>query len=185
MIDLHWHSSEYEWVERVHQLLLDLARACLGDIPKLPMHVAQQARPMAEMATRLLDEARHRGIEKTQWYHYPELVWTDETRMLFLELAQVYLSDSPKLPEDTSGRALQLAERAQSLIENAPSEMPETPPDLEGDEAEDPSPSVLLSILKDRLQQQQVGSPNADAPEWQQLFNLLDVAQGLYQRLKR
>ncbi|MDC0832171.1 hypothetical protein POG22_03985 [Geitlerinema sp. CS-897] len=195
-IDLNWQSSEYEWIELVRQLLLELARACLGDLPKLPMHVAQQARPMAETAGRLLDEARSRGIVEAQWQHYPELAWTHDARKLFLELAQVYLSDLPKLPENASIRALDLAERAQTLLEqpmdsasdssssqphpSPPSEA--TPPPTE--KLDRATPSTLLNLLKSRLEQQRVHSRNPDAPEWQQLLNLLDVARGLYHNLK-
>ncbi|MGC9505446.1 hypothetical protein [Baaleninema sp.] len=200
-IDLNWQSSEYEWIELVRQLLLELARACLGDLPKLPMHVAQQARPMAETAGRLLDEARSRGIAEAQWKHYPELAWTHDARKLFLELAQVYLSDLPKLPDNASIRALDLAERAQTLLENpmdsasessssdssqenpTPSQTAETTPS-HGENLENASPSKLMSLLKGRLEQQRSRSSNPDAPEWQQLLNLLDVAQGLYRNLK-
>ncbi|WP_017663509.1 hypothetical protein [Baaleninema simplex] len=190
-IDLNWQSSEYEWIELVRQLLLELARACLGDLPKLPMHVAQQARPMAETAGRLLDEARSRGIVEAQWQHYPELAWTHDARKLFLELAQVYLSDLPKLPENASIRALDLAERAQTLLEQpmaSASDAAESPPldttPPPTEKLDRATPSTLLNLLKSRLEQQRVHSHNPDAPEWQQLLNLLDVARGLYHNLK-
>lgn len=195
MTNLNWNAAEYEWVERVRQLLLELARACLGDIPKLPMHVAQQARPTAERAAHLLEEARDRGLAESDWQRVPELRWTDDARKLFFELAQMYLSDRPKLPENTSSRALELSERAQHLLErptqdeltDEPSSAPTTAATTETSSppaSETPHPGILLDRLKDALHEQRARSRNTNAPEWQQLFSLIDLAQGLYQRLK-
>lgn len=186
MTKLNWHSSEYEWVEKVRQLLLELARACLGDIPTLPMHVAQQARPTASAAAKLLDEARDRGLSESDRSHIPELRWTEDTRKFFFELAQTYLSDRPKLPENTSSRALELSERAQSLLENPTSSNPESAPSSAPatNYDETPNPAVLFDKLRDALEQQRTKSINADAEEWQQLSSLIDLARGLYQRLK-
>jgi hypothetical protein len=198
MTNLNWQPSEYEWVEQVRQLLLDLARSCLGDVPKLPMHLAQKARPTAEQATRLLESARDRGLGEPQWQQMQELAWVADVRQLFLELAQVYLSDLPRLPENLSARSLSLSERAQRLLDHPTAEdfHPQaTPPDLGQAErptetrasesmTETETPGALLRRLKQSLRHQRKTSSKADSAEWQQLFNLLDLAESLYQRLK-
>ncbi|KPQ36005.1 MAG: hypothetical protein ACLFM4_02675 [Phormidium sp.] len=194
MTNLNWQPSEYEWVEQVRQLLLDLARSCLGDVPKLPMHLAQKARPTAEQATRLLESARDRGLGEPQWQQIQELAWVADVRQLFLELAQVYLSDLPRLPENLSARSLSLSERAQRLLDHPTAEdfHPQaTPPgpDKTGTGAaattvEMENPGELLRHLKQSLRQQRNTSSKADAAEWQQLLNLLDLAESLYHRLK-
>lgn len=198
MTNLNWQPSEYEWVEQVRQLLLDLARSCLGDVPKLPMHLAQKARPTAEQATRLLESARDRGLGEPQWQQIQELAWVADVRQLFLELAQVYLSDLPRLPENLSARSLSLSERAQRLLDHPtaedfhPQATPPGPGQTErqtetgaaGSMAETETPGALLRQLKQALRHQRKTSSKADSAEWQQLLNLLDLAESLYHRLK-
>ncbi|NMG57049.1 hypothetical protein E1H12_00590 [Geitlerinema sp. P-1104] len=194
MTNLNWQPSEYEWVEQVRQLLLELARSCLGDTPKLPMHLAQKVRPTAETATQLLDSARDRGLAESQWSQVPELAWTADVRALFLELAQVYLSDLPQLPDNLSARSLNLSGRAQQLLEHptakdfhpqaAPPGSKTFPKDPSPVEEDLPNPGQLISQLKQSLRQHRSRSPKGDAAEWQQLLNLLDLAESLYQRLK-
>ncbi|WP_159783471.1 hypothetical protein [Sodalinema gerasimenkoae] len=194
MTNLNWQPSEYEWVEQVRQLLLELARSCLGDTPKLPMHLAQKVRPTAETATQLLNSARDRGLAESQWSQVQELAWTADIRTLFLELAQVYLSDSPQLPDNLSARSLSLSGRAQQLLEHPTAKdfHPQAAPpgsgkvQTEPDPAKEdlPQPGQLLSQLKQSLRHHRRHSPKADAAEWQQLLNILDLAESLYQRLK-
>ncbi|OAB57693.1 hypothetical protein AY600_07140 [Phormidium willei BDU 130791] len=198
MTNLNWQPSEYEWVEQVRQLLLDLARSCLGDVPKLPMHLAQKARPTAEQATRLLESARDRGLGEPQWQQIQELAWVADVRQLFLELAQVYLSDLPRLPENLSARSLSLSERAQRLLDHPTAEdfhpqatppglgQAESPTETQASESmtETETPGALLRRLKQSLRHQRQTSSKADSAEWQQLLNLLDLAESLYQRLK-
>ncbi|MFO8039266.1 MAG: hypothetical protein R6U67_07425 [Sodalinema sp.] len=194
MTNLNWQPSEYEWVEQVRQLLLDLARSCLGDVPKLPMHLAQKARPTAEHATRLLESARDRGLAEPQWQQIQELAWVADVRKLFLELAQVYLSDLPRLPENLSARSLSLSERAQRLLDHPTAEdfHPQATPPGPGKTGtgaaesmtETETPGALLRQLKQSLRHHRKTSSKADSAEWQQLFNLLDLAESLYQRLK-
>lgn len=194
MTNLNWQPSEYHWVEDVRQLLLELARSCLGDVPKLPMHLAQKVRPTAEKATQLLDSARDRGLAESQRSQVQELAWTADVRTLFLELAQVYLSDLPQLPDNLSARSLSLSGRAQQLLEHPTAKdfHPQAAPPGSGKEptgsdsaSEDlPQPGQLLSQLKQSLRQHRHHSSKGDAAEWQQLLNLLDLAESLYQRLK-
>lgn len=192
MTNLNWQPSEYEWVEQVRQLLLDLARSCLGDVPKLPMHLAQKARPTAEQATRLLESARDRGLAEPQWQQIQELAWVADVRKLFLELAQVYLSDLPRLPDNLSARSLSLSERAQRLLDHPTAEdfHPQATPPGPGKtrtgtaRSMTENPGELLRHLKESLQQHRNASSKADSAEWQQLFNLLDLVESLYQRLK-
>ncbi|NER04079.1 MAG: inorganic pyrophosphatase, partial [Okeania sp. SIO3C4] len=43
-------SDSLEWVEKVRQLLLDLSRASLADIPRLPVSMGQRSLSLAETA---------------------------------------------------------------------------------------------------------------------------------------
>lgn len=45
-----------EWVEKVRQLLLDLSRASLSDIPKLPVSMGQRSLVLAETAKEINDK---------------------------------------------------------------------------------------------------------------------------------
>jgi hypothetical protein len=50
MNNYHYHHSDIDWVEKVHQLLVEIARASLSDQPKLPENVAERALPLANKA---------------------------------------------------------------------------------------------------------------------------------------
>ncbi|NJN61285.1 MAG: hypothetical protein HC795_06940 [Coleofasciculaceae cyanobacterium RL_1_1] len=210
MTDLHWSTKEFEWVAQVRQVLLDLARACLGDSPVVPMGLAQKAMPTAEQARQILETARNRGLTEATWAQYPPLQWTESARLLFIEIAELYLSDRPALPENLSERALILASTAQDLLEDAhPLKMDEvdednvipstatTTNDSPSNSIADPGatssttsstitetePRVLMSHLHRSLKHEWADSPRGNVPEWQQLLTLLEVMQGLYDRI--
>lgn len=222
MTDLHWSTKEFEWVAQVRQVLLDLARACLGDSPVVPMGLAQQAMPTAEQARQILETARNRGLTEATWAQYPPLQWTESARLLFIEIAELYLSDRPALPENLSERALILASTAQDLLEDAhPLKMDEVDednvipstatttndspsnPEAASDSSRDSSrdlnrdlsrdlsldmtseaePRVLMSHLHRSLKREWAESSRGNVPEWQQLLTLLEVMQGLYDRI--
>ncbi len=48
MNNYNYHHSDIDWVEKVHQLLVEIARASLSDQPKLPQNVAERALPLAK-----------------------------------------------------------------------------------------------------------------------------------------
>lgn len=216
MTDLHWSPKEFEWVAQVRQVLLDLARACLGDSPVVPMQLAQQATPTAERARQLLETARNRGLTEATWAQYPPLQWTEEARSLFIEIAELYLSDRPTVPDNLSERALELASTAQDLIQAAQSVKTEevdeaietsstsvTTTDELGSTSEatvstanvtgasalsdaasgETDPRVLMGRLHRSLKREWADSPRDNVPEWQQLLTLLEVMQGLYDRI--
>ncbi len=208
MTDLHWSTKEFEWVAQVRQVLLDLARACLGDSPVVPMGLAQKAMPTAEQARQLLEAARNRGLTEATWAQYPPLQWTENARLLFIEIAELYLSDRPAFPENLSERALELASTAQGLLEDAhPVKMDEvgeenTAPSTtttttttittnlsSSTPAADPSatsesePRVLMGRLHRSLKREWADSPRDNVPEWRQLLTLLEVMKGLYDRI--
>jgi hypothetical protein len=185
MNNLKWQSAELEWVEQVRHLLLELARASLADIPKLPDNLAQKALPPIEQGQAILDAASQNGISESKWDQYPELEFVTQVRQLLLELTKISLSERPRLPDNLSLRSLDLAEKAQEISEtleeamNAPAavSVPDAVPS-------NPSPGWLLEQLQTSLKAQQATSQNPNAPEWQQLMNMLDIAHSLYLRLK-
>ncbi|TAF54436.1 MAG: hypothetical protein EAZ61_05800 [Oscillatoriales cyanobacterium] len=203
MTDLHWSPKEFEWVAQVRQVLLDLARACLGDSPVVPMHLAQQATPTAERARQLLEAARNRGLSEATWAQYPPLQWTEAVRLLFIEIAELYLSDRPTVPDNLSERALELASTAQDLIQTAqPVKTEEADDAIEISSAStttdsgamnpavlneaanhETDPRVLMGRLHRSLKREWADSPRDNVPEWQQLLTLLEVMQGLYDRI--
>lgn len=211
MTDLHWSTEEFEWVAQVRQVLLDLARACLGDLPVVPITLAQQAMPIAERARQLLEAARERGMDDPSSGQYPLLQWTESARSLFIEIAELYLSDRPTVPENLSERALDLASAAQDLLDHvqpvkieevddamSSTALPNTnvsstisstgsEPTPSEDLALNPNtttdPRVLMNLLHRSLKREWAESPRDNVPEWQQLLTLLEVMQGLYDRL--
>lgn len=201
MNNFKWQSSELEWVERVRQLCVEIARAALADLPTLPNRLSQKALPLAEQGQEILDAATNRqGISESDRSQYPELEWVDRVRQFFLELSRLSLSDHLRLPDHLSQRSLDLAEEAQEIqeaaeaakenispmeavLDRAPlSETPISP--RQGAVNTDRSPGLLLEQLQKSVKIQWANSNHPDAPEWQQLINLLEIAQSLYLRVK-
>lgn len=201
MNNFKWQSSELEWVERVRQLCVEIARAALADLPTLPDRLSQKALPLAEQGQEILDAATNcQGISESDRSQYPELEWVDRVRQFFLELSRLSLSEHFRLPDHLSQRSLDLAEEALEIQEAAeaarenissmeavldhPSSV-ETPisPSPASFNA-DQSPGLLLEQLRKSVKIQWANSHRPDAPEWQQLINLLEIAQSLYLRVK-
>jgi hypothetical protein len=195
-----WQSSDLEWVERVRQLCVEIARAALADIPKLPDNLSQKAIPLAEQGLHILEAVGNQGISEAERSQCPELAWIEKVRQFFLDLSRLSLSERPRLPDHLSQRSLDLAEEAQDIqdageavVENAflmettldlptSAETPTTP--SQKALATNRSPGLLLELLQKSVKIQWANSSNPDAPEWQQLINLLDLAQSLYLRVK-
>ncbi|HIK51804.1 MAG TPA: inorganic pyrophosphatase, partial [Oscillatoriales cyanobacterium M59_W2019_021] len=120
MDNFQWQSSELEWVERVRQLCVEIARAALADLPALPECLSQRALPLAEQGEEIADAISDRqGITQSDRSQSPELAWIDRVRQFFLELSRLSLSERPRLPDHLSGRSLDLAEEAQDIQEAA------------------------------------------------------------------
>jgi hypothetical protein len=201
MNNFKWQSSELEWVERVRQLCVEIARAALADLPTLPDRLSQKALPLAEQGQAILEAASSRqGISDANRSQYPELEWVDRVRQFFLELSRLSLSEHLRLPDHLSQRSLDLAEEAleiqeaaeaakanispmAAVLDRSPSrETPISP--SQGSVNPDRSPGLLLEQLQKSVKIQWANSNHPDAPEWQQLINLLEIAQSLYLRVK-
>jgi hypothetical protein len=183
MTELNSPSSDRKWIEQVNDLLIQVARAALADIPTLPPTVSIAALPLAQQAQGIQnqgaagDAAHWRGKQKD---------WIEQVRQFLLELSRIALSERPKLPENIAHRALSLAETAQDIQET-----------LEGDEggegageAQERGGAVVgvntrFEQLREQLKAEWGGSANAGHPGWQQVLTLLDVAQTQYNDLHK
>lgn len=204
--------EEREWVEQVIQLLRDIARAGLSDLPKLPENISIRAIPLAKKAKSIQSEGN--GQSDARDWQSPEMQWVEQVIQLLSELNRISLSDRPKLPDAISHKALELAKQGQKIKETSfgPKEETVYQPIEERTKRTDPSqsealrspdeekpiedwptdrtahlsqdPGQLLDLLQKSLKIEWANSNHPDAPEWQQLLNLLDIAKGLYQRIK-
>ncbi|MGK7903303.1 MAG: inorganic pyrophosphatase [Hormoscilla sp.] len=204
--------EEREWVEQVIQLLRDIARAGLSDLPKLPENISIRAIPLAKKAKSIQEEGN--GQSGADACQSPEMEWVEQVISLLSELSRISLSDRPKLPDAISHKALELAKQGQKIKEASlgPKEETVYQPIEERTQRTDPSqsealgkqdeekpiedipaditanpsqaPGQLLDLLASSLKIEWANSKHPDAPEWQQLINLLDIAKGLYQRTK-
>lgn len=191
MNDLNKQYEEKEWVEQVIQLLRDIARASLSDLPKLPENISLRAIPLAKKAKSIQSEGDSQSGANAM--ESPEMEWVEQVRQLLGDLNRISLSDRPRLPEDLSQKALDLAKQGQRIKETAfePTESTtfesteSTPaPQRALSTSQLESPGLLLDRLQKSLKIEWANSNHPDAPEWQQLINLLDIAKGLYQRIE-
>ena len=184
MNNLNWQSQEVEWVEQVRQLMLELARASLGDLPKLPENFSQKALPLATKAQAIRDAVNSDESSVSS----PELEWVEQVRQLLFELARSSLADRPKLPENLSTRAIQLADKAQNIKERAETltdEIPNGETEIAEMTDQVPPPGKLLDLLQKSLKIEWSSSSKSDAREWQQLLNLVDIARSIYQQIDK
>ena len=185
MTKLSSHFSDVEWLEKVHRLLIEIARASLSDLPRLPESVSTEALPLAQNAE-IIQQNAGKFNHYLNWQQQSQ--WLKEVRQLLLELSRIALSERPKLPDNIAQRALMLAETAQDLRENLPEgaeaewENEAEPQNTsEPRPEEDPtSPEQLLQQLQNRVQAEQASSGNPQLPQWQQVLTLLDVVRELY-----
>ena len=201
MNDLKKHQEERVWVEQTIQLLRDIARAGLSDLPKLPENISIRAIPLAKKAKSIQEEGNSQSG-----------AWVEQVISLLSELSRISLSDRPKLPDFVSQKALDLAKQGQKIKETAAFEPTEsttfeptksttfeptesttfeptesTPTEEQQTAIRDgqlQSPGLLLDLLQKSLKIEWAKSNRPDVPEWQQLINLLDIAKGLYQRIE-
>ena len=185
MTKLSSHFSDVEWLDKVHSLLIEIARASLADLPRLPESVSTEALPLAQNAQILQKNAAKFG-RHLNWQQQTQ--WLEEVRQLLLELSRIALSDRPQLPENITTRALTLAETAQDLRESFPEngavdrENDAEPPDADADRP--PASALeLLGQLQSRLQAERADSNNPQLPQWQQVLTLLDVAGEIYKNI--
>jgi hypothetical protein len=189
MTKLSSHFSDVEWLEKVRNLLIEIARASLADLPRLPERVSTEALPLAQNA-QILQQNAAKFNHHLNWQEQNQ--WLEEVRQLLLELSRIALSEYPKPPENIAQRALMLAETAQDLQEKLPENIdeeeedpdpqPPTNPPLKLDETPT-SPEQLLNQLQSLLKAEQASSSNPQLPQWQQVLTLLDIVQEIYSKI--
>jgi hypothetical protein len=109
--------SDLEWVDRVHQLLIEIAKASLSDKPQLPENIPGRAIPLAKEAKNI-QEQNSLGNNNFSWQGQ-ESEWVEEVRQTLLELSRVSLSELPRLPASLGQQALMLAQTAQEIKNTA------------------------------------------------------------------
>ncbi|MCW6049534.1 inorganic pyrophosphatase [Microcoleus sp. A2-C5] len=179
----NWNSQsgDIESVDQVYQLLLEIARSSLSDIPRIPENITLKSLPLLQKLQSIQQRPQVQAF-KSDSFSVSDLEWVAQVRQLLEELTHQSLSERPKMPENMAGRALTLADKAQSIketIENAAG----SPKDE--DESSFESPDALLNLLHQSLKTQRAKSYKPDAPEWQQVLSLLDVVQSIYKQIQR
>ncbi|MGC9525430.1 MAG: hypothetical protein ACP5D7_07810 [Limnospira sp.] len=182
MTELNSPSSDRKWIEQVNDLLIQVARASLADIPTLPTAVSTSALPLARQAQAIQNQVVASPATGTHWQGTHQ-DWIEQVRQFLLELSRIALSDRPKLPENIAHRALSLAETAQDIQEALEN----------GDEGSDAlgasherkgtDVNTRFEQLREQLKAEWGNSADAGNPGWQQVLTLLDVAQTQYNDL--
>ena len=179
----NWNSQsgDIEWVDQVYQLLLEIARSSLSDIPRIPENITVKAIPLIQKVQSIQQRPQGQAF-KSDSFSVNDLEWVAQVRQLLEELTRQSLSERPKMPENMAGRALSLADKAQSIKETIENGAP-SPKDE--DENSFQSPEALLNLLHQSLKTQRAKSYQPDAPEWHQLLAMLDVVQSIYKQIQR
>jgi hypothetical protein len=183
MSNVNSQTTDIEWVVEVYDLLLEIARCGLSEMPKLPNNISQRALPLSQRAQEIREGST--SVNYSAWQHR-EREWVEQVSQFFIELTRISLAEQPRLPDNLAQRALTLADTAQSIKENFSDDtsVHDTPLDKPLGEPESfQSPDVLLNLLQDSLKTQREKSGYPDAPEWQQLLVLLDTIRGIYRRI--
>ena len=179
----NWNSQsgDIESVDQVYQLLLEIARSSLSDIPRIPENITQKSLPLIQKLQSIPQRAQGHAF-KSDSFSVNDLEWVAQVRQLLEELTGESLSERPKMPENLASRALSLADQAQSIKETIEEYAARSPTDE--DESSLQSPDALLNLLHQSLKTHRAKSYKPDAPEWQQLLTLLDVVQSIYQQIQ-
>jgi hypothetical protein len=180
----NWNSQsgDIESVDEVYQLLLEIARSSLSDIPRIPENITQKSLPLLQKL-QSIQQRRQGQAFKSDSFSVNDLEWVAQVRQLLEELTRQSLSERPKMPENMAGRALSLADKAQSIKETIEEKGASSPKDE--DENSFQSPEALLNLLHQSLKTQRAKSYQPDAPEWHQLLTMLDVVQSIYKQIQR
>ncbi|MCC3405288.1 MAG: inorganic pyrophosphatase [Microcoleus sp. PH2017_10_PVI_O_A] len=180
----NWNSQsgDIESVDQVYQLLLEIARSSLSDIPRIPENITQKSLPLLQKLQSIQQRPQGQAF-KSDSFSVNDLEWVAQVRQLLEELTRQSLSERPKMPENMAGRALTLADKAQSIKETIEENAAPSPKDE--DENSFQSPEALLNLLHQSLKTQRAKSYQPDAPEWHQLLTMLDVVQSIYKQIQR
>ncbi|MBP0031072.1 hypothetical protein [Roseofilum sp. Guam] len=194
MNDVNWQSKYKDWIDKVRLFLTQTAQAYLLDIPRLPETLTPQITPLSRKAKEIKE------IYQDESGNLPEgdvdLLWVDQVHQFLQKLSDLYLaSNQPSSLHnhlDLSSQARTLAKEAKRIQEH-PSQPKSThgspgitpSSDLDKHDSLPPLSRDDMSIedLQKKIKIQWANSSNPNAPEWQQLIVLLDVAQGLYRNL--
>lgn len=179
----NWNSQsgDIEWVDQVYQLLLEIARSSLSDVPKIPENITVKAIPLIQKVQSI--QKRPDGqVFKSGSFSINDREWVDQVCQLLVELTGASLSERPKMPENLAGRALTLADKAQNIKEIIEENASVAPADQDDNSLQ--SPDALLNLLYHSLKTQRAKSYKPDAPEWQQILSLLDVVQSIYKEIQ-
>lgn len=185
MTELNSPSSDRKWIEQVNDLLIQVARASLADIPTLPTAVSTSALPLARQAQAIQDQVAASPAAGANW-RGTQQDWLEQVRQFLLELSRIALSDRPKLPENIAHRALSLAETAQDIqeaLENGDEGFDTAGESHEYKGATDVN--ARFDQLREQLKAEWGNSAEAGNPGWQQVLTLLDVAQTQYNDLHK
>lgn len=178
MAQLNSLNSDLQWIKQVRSLLIEVARASLSDIPRLPKQVSTDALPLAQQA-QAIQEKTAQNSDASTWQSQ-QSQWIESVRQLLLELSRIALSESPKLPENIAHRTLTLAETAQDIQEEAEKSRSANEEDSLSQSAPlDP----MLRQVREEMQAEQINSINPEAPQWQNIQALLSQVQDLYHQL--
>ncbi|MGL5081040.1 MAG: hypothetical protein ACRC8A_06085 [Microcoleaceae cyanobacterium] len=181
-------SSDIQWVEKVRNFLIDVARASLADIPRLPERVATDALPLAQQAQQIQGQIQSQAHPDHQLTHWQEQHqdWIESVRKLLIELSRISLSEYPRLPENLAQRALILAETAQDLQEKVADWDAEAEAGLaESLDLDLTSSKALIGQLRIQLGLERDRSSNSTNPQWQSLFQALDQLEEYYRQLSQ
>ena len=175
MTNFTTHYLDRNAVEQAYQLLIEIARASLADIPVLPLNISNKALPILKELKSGLDANGH-----TQSNDYE---WLNDVSQLFTEIVTISLSEKPRIPENLAQRSLRLADRLQEWQEKSTDTRREEKSEKEESKQEKSSAHVLLQQLQQQLKDEQKHGQGSDKAEWQQIFSLLDVVKGLLDRI--
>lgn len=196
----NWNSQsgDIEWVERVYELLREIARCSLSEIPKMPDNISQKALPSIQKVQSIQQRPGSQVFKYSSPVAVNDREWVEQVRQLLVELTGASLSERPRLPENLAGRALTLADGAKKIKESieeysdkVPVQEPQNPVQspnkalAEERESPLPSPDKALNQLLQSLKIQRAKSYNPESPEWQQIFTMLDVVQSIYKQIQR
>lgn len=178
MAQLNSLNSDLRWIKQVRSLLIEVARASLSDIPRLPKQVLTDALPLAQQA-QAIQEKTAQSSDPSAWQSQ-QSQWIEAVRQLLLELSRIALSEDPKLPENIAHRTLTLAETAADIQEVAESSRSANAEDSLKQSA--PLDPLLRQVLEE-MQAEQIHSLNPEASQWQKIQTLLSQVQDLYHQL--
>ncbi len=178
MTQLNSQASDLQWIKQVRSLLIEVARASLTDIPRLPKQVSTDALPLAQQA-QVIQEKTAIASDASTW-QFQQSQWIEDVRQLLLDLSRISLSESPKLPDNIAHSTLTLAETAQDIQEVAEKDSAMNETEHSGQSA---PLDTLFAQVQQEIKAEQLSSVNPQASQWQSILTLLDQAQDLYHQL--